>query len=154
MGRKWKRSSLSLTTGFIMSALLTSQGLAQHPPVKLIDIYGNSEKNVIDHQSDYSNSFDTTSTPLTITVKDKNNNDVTLYKGTPISFEKSCSTSNCHPNIVTDVRASHHGAVGLHDMGWMDNRETYGDDTGAKDFVTNDVLKMRYFRSKSHYGGW
>jgi hypothetical protein len=39
-------------------------------------------------------------------------------------------------------------------MGWMDNHETRGDDTGTKDFVTNVVLKMRYFRTKSHYGGW
>jgi len=152
MGRKWKRSSLSLTTGFIMSALLTSQGLAQHPSVKLIDIYGNVEKNVIDKPDDFRNRFDTTTTPDTITVKDKDGNNVTLYKGTPISFEKSCG--QCHESIITDIRASHHGAVGLHDMGWMDNRETYGDDTGAKDFVTNVVLKMRYFRSKSHYGGW
>ena len=152
MGRKWKRSSLSLTTGFILSAILSSQGLAQHPSVKLIDVYGNSEKDVISNQTNYANQFDTNSTPNTITVKDKDGNDVTLYKGTPISFEKTCG--QCHESIITDVRASHHGAVGLHDMGWMDNRKTYGDDTGSKDFVTNVVLKMRYFRSKSHYGGW
>jgi len=162
MGRKWKRSSLSLTTGFIMSALLSSQGLAQHPSVKLIDIYGNKEGDVIEAskqafdanetQTEFSNLFDTNSTPLSITVKTSNGTDERLYKGTPISFEKSCG--QCHGEIITDVRASHHGAVGLHDMGWMDNRETYGDDTGAKDFVTNVVLKMRYFRNKSHYGGW
>jgi len=152
MGRKWKRSSLSLMTGFILSAILSSQGLAQHPSVKLIDVYGNSEKDVISNQTNYANQFDTNSTPNTITVKDKDGNDVTLYKGTPISFEKTCG--QCHESIITDVRASHHGAVGLHDMGWMDNRKTYGDDTGSKDFVTNVVLKMRYFRSKSHYGGW
>ena len=162
MGRKWKRSSLSLTTGFILSAVLSAQGLAQHDPVRLIDIYGNKIKDVIDASKEaadsnstetaFSEFFDTNSTPLSITLKTVDGGNATLYKGTPVSFEKSCG--RCHDSIINDIRASHHGAVGLHDMGWMDNRETYGDDTGAKDFVTNVVLKMRYFRSKSHYGGW
>ena len=162
MGRKWKRSSLSLTTGFILSAVLSAQGLAQHPAIQLIDIYGNSIKDVVDAsktayeanetETEYSELFDTNSTPLALTVKTRDGDNETIYKGTPVSFEKTCVT--CHEDVVMDVRASHHGAVGLHDMGWMDNRETYGDDTGTKDFVTNQVLKMRYFRSKSHYGGW
>ncbi|WP_456455990.1 hypothetical protein [Thermovibrio sp.] len=139
MGKKWRRNKLSLTTGFILSAILASQASAQHDPVKLIDVDGNSEYTVISSSNE------------TITVQDKDGNSVTLYKGTPISFEKTCG--RCHENIITDIRASHHGAVGLHDMGWMDS-ETKGDDTGTKDFVTNVVLKMRYFRSKSHYGGW
>jgi len=118
---------------------MASQAAAQHPAVPLVDVEGKKE---LEQLSDNE----------TITVQDRDGNTVTLYKGTPISFEKSCA--QCHEDIVNDVRASHHGAVGLHDMGWMDNPETRGDDTGAKDFVTNVVLKMRYFRTKSHYGGW
>jgi len=151
MGRKWRRSSLKLTTGLILSAVLASQSFAQHDPVTLYDIYGNKEKDVLDNQADYQDLFDTNSTSNTIEVLDNNNNTVTLYKGTPISFEKTCG--KCHEDIVEDVRASHHGAVGIHDMGWMDS-ETKGDDTGTQDFVTNNVLRMRYFRTKSHYGGW
>jgi len=139
MGKKWRRSRLTLTTGFILSALMASQAAAQHPMVKLIDVEGKSELEQLD-------------TNTTLTVQDANGNSVTLVRGTPISFEKTCA--QCHEEIITDIRASHHGAVGLHDMGWMDNPETRGDDTGTKDFVTNVVLKMRYFRSKSHYGGW
>jgi len=139
MGRKWRRSRLSLTTGFILSALVASQAAAQHPAVKLIDVEGNTE-------------YEQLSETEKLTVQDRAGNEVELYKGTPISFEKSCG--QCHENIINDIRASHHGAVGLHDMGWMDNPETRGDDTGTKDFVTNVVLKMRYFRTKSHYGGW
>ncbi|ADU97639.1 hypothetical protein [Thermovibrio ammonificans] len=142
MGRKWRKSRLSLTTGFILSAVLASQASAQHPAVKLIDVNGTTEKQILDQNL---------ANNETITVQGFDGN-VTLVKGTPISFEKSCA--QCHENIITDIRASHHGAVGLHDMGWMDNMETHGDDTGAKDFVTNQVLKMRYFRTKSHYGGW
>ena len=140
MGRKWRRSRLSLTTGFILSAVLASQAVAQHPSVKLIDVEGNNEKAVLD------------SSNQTLTVQRSDGSNETIVKGTPISFEKTCA--RCHGNIIEDIRASHHGAVGLHDMGWMDNMETHGDDTGAKDFVTNQVLKMRYFRTKSHYGGW
>jgi hypothetical protein len=150
MNRRWKRSSLKITTGLILSAVLSSQGFS-HDPISLYDIYGNKEIDVIDNQTDYSDLFDTNSTNSTIQVLDNNNNTVTLYKGTPISFEETCG--KCHENIISDIRASHHGAVGLHDMGWMDG-ETKGDDTGAKDFVANKVLRMRYFRSKSHYGGW
>jgi len=139
MGRKWKRSSLKVTTGLILSTVLASQGFA-HKPIPLYDIKGEDLFNVLN------------SSNSTIELRDKNGNPVILKKGEPVSFEKTCG--QCHENIITDIRASHHGAVGLHDMGWMDNRETYGDDTGAKDFVTNVVLKMRYFRSKSHYGGW
>jgi hypothetical protein len=137
MGKKWRRSKLTITTGFILSAL-ASQAYSQHPAVKLIDVDGNPVVEKLDRSE-------------TLVVHDKNGRDVTLVRGTPISFEKSCS--QCHEGIVEDVRASHHGAVGLHDMGWMDS-EGKGDDTGAKDFVTNVVLKMRYFRTKSHYGGW
>ncbi|MEO2065247.1 MAG: hypothetical protein ABGX17_01950 [Desulfurobacteriaceae bacterium] len=139
MGRKWRRQKLTLSTGFILTAILTSQALAQHPAVKLIDVDGNSVSENLD-------------TSKTVTVQSRSGSSVTLPRGTPVSFEKTCS--QCHEGIVDDVRASHHGAVGLHDMGWMDNHETKGDDTGTKDFVTNAVLKMRYFRSKSHYGGW
>ncbi len=139
MGRKWRRSSLKVTTGLILSTVLASQGLAQHPEVKLLDLEGNPVYKSL-------NATDN------VTLITNNGTEEVLERGNPVSFEKSCG--QCHESIVTDVRASHHGAVGLHDMGWMDNRETYGDDTGAKDFVTNVVLKMRYFRSKSHYGGW
>jgi len=139
MGRKWRRSRLTLTTGFILSALVASQASAQHPAVKLIDVEGNLEVEQFDSSK-------------TVTVQNKDGQEVQLVKGTPISFEKTCA--QCHEEIITDIRASHHGAVGLHDMGWMDNPETRGDDTGTKDFVTNVVLKMRYFRTKSHYGGW
>jgi len=139
MGRKWRRSKLSLTTGFILSALMASQAAAQHPAVKLMDVEGNPEVEQLNGAEK-------------ITVQARDGSEVELLKGTPISFEKTCA--QCHEDIINDVRASHHGAVGLHDMGWMDNPETRGDDTGAKDFVTNIVLKMRYFRTKSHYGGW
>ncbi len=139
MEKRWRRSKLTLTTGFILSAVLASQSFAQHPSVKLIDVEGNPVVEELDAQQ-------------TVVIQDRDGNPVTLQKGTPISFERSCG--QCHEEIVEDVRMSHHGAVGLHDMGWLDNPETYGDDTGTKDFVTNMVLKMRYFRSKSHYGGW
>ncbi|GAB6075818.1 hypothetical protein [Desulfurobacterium crinifex] len=138
MGTKWRRSKLSLTTGFIMSAMLASQGFAQHPAVKLLDLEGNPIVNTL-------NSTDN------VTIDNNAGNETILLRGNPVSFEKTCA--QCHEKIVEDVRMSHHGAVGLHDMGWMDG-ETKGDDTGTKDFVTNVVLKMRYFRSKSHYGGW
>ena len=150
MGNRW-RKSLKLSTGIIISALLSSQGFT-HPSVPLVDVYGNLEKDVLDNQALYSGYFDTNSTNATIQVFNGTDN-VTLYKGTPISFEKSCVSSECHSTILQDARESHHVAIGLHDMGWMDS-ETKGDDTGAKDFVANNVLKMRYFRSKSHYGGW
>jgi hypothetical protein len=139
MGRRWKRSSLKVTTGLILSTVLASQGFAQHPSVKLLDLDGNSVKSSL-------NATDT------VTLVSNNGTEVTLERGNPVSFEKTCG--QCHENIIEDVRASHHGAVGLHDMGWMDNRETFGDDTGSRDFVANVVLKMRYLRSKSHYGGW
>ena len=139
MSRRWRRSKLNLTTGFILSAVLASQSFAQHPAVKLIDVDGNPVYGQLNSQN-------------TVVVQDKDGNPVTLQKGTPVSFEKSCG--QCHEEIVYDARMSHHGAVGIHDMGWMDNEETHGDDTGTKDFVTNVVLKMRYFRTKSHYGGW
>ncbi len=138
MGKKWRRSKLSLTTGFILSAVMASQGYA-HRSVELISVNGTS---ICENLKESEN----------VTLVANDNSTVTLYKGDPVSWEKTCS--GCHENIVEDVRMSHHGAVGLHDMGWLDSRETYGDDTGTKDFVTNKVLKMRYFRSKSHYGGW
>ncbi len=145
MGRKWRRSKLSLTTGFVMSAMLASQAFSDIPEHKSIsletlngtDLYDVLEKNLSENK--------------TLTVLNATEGNETLVKGEPISFEKTCGS--CHENIVEDVRMSHHGAVGLHDMGWMDS-ETKGDDTGTKDFVANKVLKMRYFRSKSHYGGW
>ncbi|WP_457679301.1 hypothetical protein [Thermovibrio sp.] len=149
MGRKWRRRKLTLTTSLLISALLPSTSLAQHPSVKLIDVDGNTELNEVEASKQAYDSGDKTKG---VEVQDSKGNTVVLYKGTPISFEKSCG--QCHESIILDVRASHHGAVGLHDMGWMDNLKTHGDDTGAKDFVTNQVLKMRYFRSKSHYGGW
>jgi len=137
MGRKWRRSRLSLTTGFILSAVVASQSFA-HDPVELRDIEGNPVAQGLKDEF--------------VEVQDREGNTVRLFKGEPVSFEKTCG--KCHKDIITDIRASHHGAVGLHDMGWMDNPETRGDDTGTKDFVTNVVLKMRYFRTKSHYGGW
>jgi hypothetical protein len=137
MERRWRRSKLTLTTGFIMSAIFASQGLAQHPAVKLLDTQGESVKSTLGTE--------------TVEIKDVNGNVELLKKGNPVSFEKSCA--QCHEEVVDDLRMAYHGAVGLHDMGWIDG-ETKGDDTGTKDFVTNQVLKMRYFRSKSHYGGW
>lgn len=142
MGTKWRRSKLSLTTGFIMSAMLASQALSDIPEHKSINLKTIDGKDLYQILKDSND---------TLEVKTNNETTETLYKGEPISFEKSCGS--CHESIVEDVRMSHHGAVGLHDMGWMDG-ETKGDDTGTKDFVTNVVLKMRYFRSKSHYGGW
>ena len=152
MGRKWRRSRLTLTTGFILSALVASQASAQHPSVKLIDLEGNPVLNEIERSKAEVGDNCRDDNDLCVVVQDKQGNQVTLYRGTPVSFEKTCA--QCHEEIITDIRASHHGAVGLHDMGWMDNHETRGDDTGTKDFVTNKVLKMRYFRTKSHYGGW
>jgi hypothetical protein len=142
MGRKWRRSKLSLTTGFIMSAMLASQAFSDipdHDSISLKTLNGTDLYEVLQNSND------------TLEVKTNNGTSEEIYKGEPISFEKTCGS--CHENIVEDVRMSHHGAVGLHDMGWMDS-ETKGDDTGTKDFVANKVLKMRYFRSKSHYGGW
>ena len=139
MRARWRKSKLTLTTSFILSAALAAQGYADHGSVELLDTEGNSV-------------FRGLSSTETIEVKDKYGNVQHLKKGKPVSWEKTCG--QCHEEIVEDVRMSHHGAVGIHDMGWMDNEETHGDDTGTKDFVTNKVLKMRYSRTKSHYGGW
>ncbi len=138
MGRRWNKGKLKLTTSFILSAVLAAQANA-HKPVELLDVNGNSV-------------FENLSSTDNYTVLDKDGNPEVLKKGSPVSWEKTCG--QCHEEIVEDVRMSHHGAVGIHDMGWMDDEETHGDDTGTKDFVTNQVLKMRYFRTKSHYGGW
>jgi len=140
MGRKWRRSRLSLTTGFMLSALIASQAAAEHGPVELKTVDGKLVTETFNENK-------------TVEVT-TDNGTVTLVKGEPVSFEKTCSSCHQHEGIIEDIRASHHGAVGLHDMGWMDNPETRGDDTGTKDFVTNVVLRMRYFRTKSHYGGW
>ena len=121
-----------------VALLLHATALAQHPAVKLLDASGNSIKNSLDSTH-------------TVTIKNKNGALVTLKKGNPVSFERTCG--QCHEETVDEIRMSHHSAVGIHDMGFM-AAEDYGDSTGAKDFVTNSVLKMRYFRSKSHYGGW
>ena len=139
MRARWRKSKLTLTTSFILSAVLASQGYADHEAIKLLDTEGNSVLSGL-------------SSSETVEVKDKDGNVQRLKKGNPVSWEKTCG--QCHEEIVEDIRMSHHGAVGIHDMGWMDNEETHGDDTGTKDFVTNQVLKMRYFRTKSHYGGW
>ncbi len=146
MEKRWRRSRLTLTTGFILSAVLASQAFSsipEHDSVGLKTVDGNDLYDVLKENE---------SENKTLTVQTFNGTPEVLVKGEPVSFERSCGS--CHEKIVEDVRMSHHGAVGLHDMGWLDNPETYGDDTGTKDFVTNKVLKMRYFRSKSHYGGW
>jgi hypothetical protein len=78
MGRRWKRSSLKVTTGLILSTVLASQGFAQHPSVKLLDLDGNSVKSSL-------NATDT------VTLVSNNGTEVTLERGNPVSFEKTLS---------------------------------------------------------------
>ncbi len=134
MANVLKGRKLLLTLGFSVLTSLTSQALAQHPSIILRDLDGNP---IVDNFNDAD----------TITLINAANGTEVLKAGKPISFEKSCATGKCHSGIIDEVRAGHHIAIGLHDY-------PISDDRGAKDFVTNKVLKMRYFRSKSHYGGW
>ncbi len=134
MANVLKGRKLLLTLGLSVLTSLTTQALAQHPSIILRDLDGNP---IADNFNDTD----------TITLIDAANGTEILKAGKPISFEKSCATGECHSGIIDEVRAGHHIAIGLHDY-------PISDDRGAKDFVANKVLKMRYFRSKSHYGGW
>ena len=132
MAKLWRRKGVLIAGISLLT--LSAQAFAQHPSIILRDVNGNPI-------------YDSLKSSDTLTLVKNDNSTETLEAGNPVSFEKSCATGKCHSGIIDEVRAGHPIAIGLHDY-------PISDDRGAKDFVTNKVLKMRYFRSKSHYGGW
>jgi hypothetical protein len=134
MAKVLRGRSLLFALGFSALVSFSSQALAQHPSIILRDFDGNPI-------------YDSFNSSDSITLVYSTGGFEVLYSGKPVSFEKSCATGKCHSGIIDEVRAGHHIAIGLHDY-------PISDDRGAKDFVANKVLRMRYFRSKSHYGGW